>query len=61
MIGVPVLEYCSVMQCGARQQIRITMDRVVSGASFLTMDVIEFELLIVDHSSSSKLCIYLKH
>ena len=45
---LPVLEYCSAVWCSAADTHVIPLDRVVSGAHFLTVGVYELTLLIVD-------------
>ena len=41
---LPVLEYCSAVWCSAADTHLKLLDRVVSGASFLTGDVFEFDI-----------------
>ena len=42
---LPVLEYCSAMSCSADDtHLKLLVDRVVSGASFLTGGVFECDL-----------------
>ena len=41
---LPVLEYCSVMWCSAADTHLKLLDRVVSGASFLTGGMLEYDL-----------------
>ena len=41
---LPVWEYCSAVWCSAADTHRTLLDRVISGASFLTLDVFECDL-----------------
>ena len=44
---MPVLEYCSAVWCSAADTHLRLLDRVVSGASFLTEGVFECDLVVV--------------
>ena len=55
---LPVLEYCSVVWCSAADKHLRLLDRVVSGASFLTGGVFECDL--AHHRSVAVLCMVYK-
>ena len=55
---LPVLEYCSAVWCSAADTHLKLLDRVVSGASFLTGDVFECDL--AHHRSVAVLCVLYK-
>ena len=54
---LPVLEYCSAVWCSAADTLKL-LDRVVSGASFLTGGVVECDL--AHHRSVAVLCMLYK-
>ena len=55
---LPVLEYCSAVWCSAADAHLRLLDRVVSGASFLTGD--EFECSLAHRRSVAVLCMLFK-
>ena len=52
---LPVLEYCSAMWCSAAETHLKLLDRVVSGARFLTGGVLEYD--IAHRQTVAELCI----